>query len=161
MTTEEKAREFAINALKEDLDKLAKAYLEGYNAGKSENKANPINIDGVEFYDMGLPSGTLWSSTILDNKGEAIRATYKEVMDADIPTPEEVKELKSYVKCEYTNSRHIFTNVYGKKFTLGCFWVKRDLEDNVYGSFSNGCLVFNRSFVGDKLSVVLVKRPNK
>ena len=60
----EKAKEYAeekaikgINALVEQ------AYLDGYNDGLKhhENEKLALIKDGVEYVDLGLPSGTLWS----------------------------------------------------------------------------------------------------
>lgn len=63
---------------------VVSSYMKGYeaNSGKSE-----VVIDGVEYIDLGLPSGTLWSKVPV---GEF---NYDDASKMNIPTKEQFKEL--------------------------------------------------------------------
>ena len=63
MTKEELAQQYAEEKAAEMAELLKAAYLKGYEQGELK-VACSISIEGVEYYDLGLPSGTLWSKPI-------------------------------------------------------------------------------------------------
>mgnify|MGYP007070184901 CR=1 FL=1 len=65
MEKEEFAQLFAENASDKVLELLKDAYLKGYEQGIIDAGV-PLNIDGVTYIDMGLPSGTMWSKHSLE-----------------------------------------------------------------------------------------------
>lgn len=58
---EHKAESYAISALEPQIDRIKKAYLAGFEEAKMIYGPSKIDIDGVTFYDLNLPSGTLWA----------------------------------------------------------------------------------------------------
>ena len=60
MTKEEFAQQYAEEKAAEMAELLKAAYLKGYEQGELK-VACSISIEGVEYYDLGLPSGTLGS----------------------------------------------------------------------------------------------------
>ena len=74
---EDKAKEYAEGkALSAMTSAIEQAYIDGYNAGFQDglnHQKPPIEvIDGVEYVDLGLPSGTKWSKTYFYDKGVLI-----------------------------------------------------------------------------------------
>lgn len=74
------------------IDSLKQAYLQGYNQALIDTQIS-INIDGVEYVDMGLPSGTLWSKEPLMSGKDYRRFNYADAFNLPIPTIEQWKEL--------------------------------------------------------------------
>ena len=83
---------------------IENAYLDGYKAACEEmkssisesNQPNSINIDGVRFVDMGLPSGTLWSDGPLKKDSSIFRYEefiFNDAVKYSIPTVEQWDEL--------------------------------------------------------------------
>ncbi len=88
---------------------IEQAYNDGYKAGYEDGLANrepavdetdediQIVEQGVEYVDLGLPSGTLWSSTYYSDDYNAILfLTYNEASKLNIPTEEQFNELLKY-----------------------------------------------------------------
>ena len=98
MTKEEFAEQFAQQKVEELISLMKEAYLEGYNQALF-NTNKSINIDGVEYVDMGLPSGTLWSKQPLFDRGDYKQVDYSEAQDLPIPTKEQWIEL--YKHCVF------------------------------------------------------------
>lgn len=63
MTKEELAQQYAEEKAAEMAELLKAAYLKGYEQGELK-VACSISIEGVKYYDLGLPSGTLWSAPL-------------------------------------------------------------------------------------------------
>lgn len=102
----ERAANYAAEKTNELLNKaIAQAFADGYNTGY-KNCAEDFDIDlyeDVDFVDLGLPSGLLWSSKYRkDEEGNPLFLTYGEASILDIPTQEQVEEL---VNC--CNWQHI------------------------------------------------------
>lgn len=80
------------NAIK---DIVKTAYLDGYQKGLSRSKE--LTVKGVTFYDLGLPSGTLWSqpATIHHNFTYVTYdlKCYSDVADCGLPTIDDLHEL--------------------------------------------------------------------
>ena len=93
----ERAANYAAEKTNEILTKaIAQAYADGYNTGYKEC-AEDYDIDlyeDVDFIDLNLPSGCLWSSKYReDGEGNTLFLTYEEASVLDIPTIEQVEEL--------------------------------------------------------------------
>lgn len=91
---------------------ITKAYIEGYKHGLKE--AREINIDDVRYYDLGLPSGTLWSQPIYV-KHQYSYVTYNlisyyDACDLELPSPQDFEELKQYCMVT-TDARNIAQDV--------------------------------------------------
>ena len=73
---------------------IEKAYMQGYKDAVEEQAKEYIKIveDGVEYLDLGLPSGTLWAL-----KSPRL-VTYKESQRLNIPTKEQIQELTAFVR---------------------------------------------------------------
>lgn len=99
----DKVQEYVEGKVTDALNKVvADAYLAGYNAGYQDgyNKVVKDSVSvGSEFVDLGLPSGTLWSSDyVKDDKANAIYVTQEGSADYEIPTYEQFKELMDECK---------------------------------------------------------------
>mgnify|MGYP003307500916 CR=1 FL=1 len=106
---EKKSSEMIINAIKE-------AYIDGYNVGyKDRDSQLPPNYedDGVEYVDLGLPSGTLWSSDSLRENGEIVYLPYDKAVRYNLPTKEQWEELDEYCRFERTNENLYLFRVIG------------------------------------------------
>lgn len=111
---------------------VSKAYIEGYNQGLK--KAREINIDGIRYYDLGLPSGTLWSAPIRvkhPNNYAYDRDNYCNVSNLELPTVEDFDELRKYcmVSINPANVEQsvVITGPSGERIEIG---TKDYLNDN-------------------------------
>ena len=158
----ERAANYAAEKTNELLTKaIAQAYKDGYNNGYKEC-ADDHDIDlyvDVDFVDLNLPSGLLWSSKYrMGEENKPLYLTYEEASTMDIPTEEQFKELvdncdwthiMGYVNrggydfkqpvgkyCESKNSEHISFDNKGMKY-IGSgyvpygirFWIRDDEDD--------------------------------
>lgn len=103
----DKVQEYVEGKVTDALNKVvADAYLAGYNAGYQDgyNKVVKDSVsEGSEFVDLGLPSGTLWSSDyVKDDNDKAIYVAQENGADYEIPTYEQFKELMD--ECKWTKS---------------------------------------------------------
>ncbi len=74
---------------------ITKAYIDGYKHGLK--KAREVYIDGITYYDLGLPSGTLWSNPVRV-KHQYTYVTYDlisyyDASDLQLPSVKDVDEL--------------------------------------------------------------------
>lgn len=107
----DKAKEYAEGKVTEALNKVvADAYMAGYNAGYQDgyNKVVKASIaEGIEYVDLGLPSGTLWSSDyVKDDNDKAIYVTQENSTDYEIPTNKQFKELMDECKWEQMSEKN-------------------------------------------------------
>ena len=82
---------------------IAQAYADGYRDGyKDREEKNPVDFrDGqTVFVDLGLPSGTLWSSDFERINGKILYQIYKDAVTLSIPTVEQCQELLDYCSWE-------------------------------------------------------------
>lgn len=74
---------------------ILKAFTEGYSQGFE--KRCEMTIDRTSFYDLGLPSRTLWSEPILRQHPYTYvtyeLASYSDVCDLPLPTLDDLQEL--------------------------------------------------------------------
>ena len=102
MNVEEQAMNYAEGKVQEALTEVVKkAFADGYDAGfkdaMAELKVAPnVEENGVTYVDLGLPSGTLWSSDYLrDDKGKLISLKYDQAAPLSLPTEAKLNELLS------------------------------------------------------------------
>ena len=111
MMEKDKVQECVEGKVTDALNKVvADAYLAGYNAGYQDgyNKVVKDSVSvGSEFVDLGLPSGTLWSSDyVKDDNDKAIYVTQENGADYEIPTYEQFKELMDECKWEQKSEKN-------------------------------------------------------
>ena len=167
---------------------IEQAYIDGYNDGLKhlENEKLEAIKEGVEYVDLGLPSGTLWSSSCLNDGKNTRKLPYIEASKLSIPTKEQFEELISNCKCH---------EIYGVKQSIGVcfigntgrrvripfveidelnrgipklyFWVRDDCESNSKDiatiDYANNKtnLKTDKVFMGYNLPVMLVKKKQK
>lgn len=161
MDIKNEAHEYALKAMESALTKIEDAYIAGYEAGKKVG-FKPIEIDenGIEWVDMSLPSGTLWSKA-LRKDGECIEAVYNEVKDYNLPTEEDVAELFKGTKRFVNNGWIKILSRNGIEYWLNdTYWLKGSADENLevpYMSYKGNC---DKTYMGYKKKVILVKHPN-
>lgn len=161
-------------------DMIQKAFTEGYEKGVASQIKN-FNIDGVEYFDPGLPSGTLWSCALqhFDYGWHLVLATYEQVAELNLPTKEQWEELcehciikkkklitPSGYKLGYPTAKNGPSNRY-TTYTLGeeCekgrnkFWLKSTPTSHQADVvvFDVDVNEFSTHFTGFKLPFFLVK----
>jgi hypothetical protein len=98
MNIEEKARVFADGKALAALNQaIEDAYAEGYRDGYKDRE-NEIPVDlqenKTEFVNLGLPSGTLWASTLETEDGySSIYVPFEQARKYQLPTKEQYQEL--------------------------------------------------------------------
>ena len=107
----DKVQEYVEGKVTDALNKVvADAYLAGYNAGYQDgyNKVVKDSVSvGSEFVDLGLPSGTLWSSDyVKDDNGNAIYVPQENSANYEIPTYEQFKELMDECKWDQKTEKN-------------------------------------------------------
>ena len=107
----EELREKANNYVEENVNNVlkeafAKVYADGYRDGYKDHE-DEISIDlqngEIEFVDLGLPSGTKWSSDFKKDENDRDYLPYGKAELLNIPTKEQWEELKEVCKWEYDN----------------------------------------------------------
>ena len=111
MSNIDKAKKYAEGKLTEALRQvIADAYMAGYNAGYQDGYNKVVKesaSEGVEYVDLGLPSGTLWSSDyVKDDKANAIYVTQEGSADYEIPIYEQFKELMDECKWDQKTEKN-------------------------------------------------------
>lgn len=171
---ENKSSQMFINAIKE-------AYIDGYCAGYKDRELN-FEKEKVGYIDLGLPSGTLWSSDYLKENDEIKYLSHDEAVKYDIPSIEQWKELR--LNCEVLVKGEICILVgpngnYIEFTSAGCYiadvfrhenllWSDGKTDENiascvgwrfVYSNYhpTECCIEFKTVFKGKKLPVRLVK----
>lgn len=164
MTKEEKAQAYADSIQFSVQDAVREAYLKGYEEGvRSVNPDRSETIDGVEYVDLRLPSGTLWAFA-----NEVV--VFGDAIELNIPTETQWEELKSFCKFEFSDNYVYVTGLNGKSFYISnrlvanttdekvLFWVEQNRAVTKYKYAAcpktlskSGC------FSGECLPLVLVK----
>lgn len=177
MTKDELTEQITNDVISKIQPLIKEAFLKGYELGELRS-ALTVKVDGVEYVDLGLPSGTLWSKTpfhgIISNYS---KFCYDDAQKLNIPTEEQCKELLANKKtvingaCIETvgaNGKRITAYAYGSYLGEGCeemskFWIKGipDGSHNapVLTAYQNNLGVYSISkhFTGYRLPVFLVK----
>ena len=94
----ERAANYAAEKANELLAKaIAQAYADGYRDG-FRDRAEGIVSPNMEFVDLGLPSGTKWSTKLLGEGDFADYYGYADAASYGLPTIEQVEELANYCR---------------------------------------------------------------
>lgn len=167
---------------------IEKAYIDGYNDGLKhlENEKLEAMKEGVEYVDLGLHSGTLWSSRYVnDSYLSQNRMPYKEALELNIPTKEQFEELCSECFASYILKKDFhgieLLGKNGKSIVIQSvkiseidtsqetnifrFWLKDvDGADQAYSAWADGITNNNKVmssckplFIGLHLPIMLVK----
>ena len=91
----EKTNELFANA-------IAQAYVDGYRDGVKDRDKGIVS-PSIEFIDLGLPSGTKWSSKLMGEDDFADYLSYADAASYELPTIEQVEELVNY--CRWQGDR--------------------------------------------------------
>lgn len=164
--------EYKIKAL------LTEAYDQGYKDAKEE-MVRKVCIDGLVYYDLGLPSGTLWSKPVTrKNRGYDIEMfTYENAMKLNIPSIEQFEELLKHCNVydlsivgpngtmagyDKAGSARYWIYKKGEKVEEGrnMFWLRSEPNTNHKAKtmvFDNNILEIGEHFIGYRLPVMLVK----
>ena len=105
----EELREKANSYVEENINNVlkeafAKVYADGYRDGYKDHE-DEISIDlqdgEIEFVDLGLPSGTMWSSDYKMGDDNLDYFPYEKAELLNIPTQEQWEELKDNCEWEF------------------------------------------------------------
>ena len=101
----EKSDKYAVGKANTAIDKaIAQAYADGYRDGyKDREDEIPVNLrdNKTEFVDLGLPSGTLWSTDYEKGQDKNLFLPYCETERLSIPTKDQWEELINVCKWDY------------------------------------------------------------
>lgn len=114
-----KAKEYADGKVVEALNQVvADAYQAGYNAGYQDGINKVVKdsaLEKTEYVDLGLPSGTLWASSYVeDEKGNAVYLTQEESKAYNLPTLEQWDELRR--RCKWNENSEKNWTEYGNYY---------------------------------------------
>ena len=177
MNITEKAKAYAEgNSLSAITKVIQEAYAVGYKDGYNDGLSSRDNLssndieDGVEYADLGLPSGTKWATDFLmDEKGKVKTLLYEEARNLNLPTPEQFREFVEYTRISNStkNLGEVFTVITGangnrikwiqlNQYGKYSFWLKNLNEvgserDAVKNSKIEKC------FIGHRLPIILVR----
>ena len=88
MSNIDNAKLYAEGKVAEALKQVvADAYMAGYDAGYQDGVdkvAKDSALEGVEYVDLGLPSGTLWASDYVKDGDEVLFLPYPEALKYNI-----------------------------------------------------------------------------
>lgn len=179
----DRAEKYASGKTSAMIDKaIAQAYADGYRDGyKDHENEIPVDVrDGnTEYVDLGLPSGTLWSSDYEKSGDDTVYIALTDATKYNLPTREQCIELYKYcrlkdvgnqVYCIGPNGKSILFSPTGYKEIgsevtlpnpLSYFWIHYE-----EGNTDNAAVLgYNRGiwrdtrevFSGYKLPIRLVK----
>ena len=99
------AAAYAANKTNEVITKaIAQAFADGYQIGYKDGKESiqvDIQNDGVEYVDLGLPSGTLWAKDDVKKDQKVLLLPYCEAEQYQLPTEEQWVELANVCRFLY------------------------------------------------------------
>lgn len=177
--TKDELTEQIINDVISKIQPLVKeAFLKGYELGELQT-ALTVKVDGVEYVDLGLPSGTLWSKTPFKGNysNSYARFCYDDAQKLNIPTKEQCEELLankknitsgSRVETVGANGQRLITYVSESYLGENCkspnkFWIKGEPDSShnapVLTAYADndGLYKVSSHFTGYRLPVFLVK----
>lgn len=179
MTKEELAQQYAEEKAAEMAEVLKAAYLKGYEQGELK-VACSISIEGIKYYDLGLPSGTLWSKPLpyASNNSEYKKFSHNDASRFDgLPTEAQWEEL---MKCRiyddyiigYSGMRIPISTIREGGFGIddrgenvpkgnNLFWLKSEMDEKgeaKAGRFNADGLSIVSHFAGYKLPIMLTKK---
>lgn len=104
----------------------AEGFADGYKEAKIRLEANKTEFSDleVEYVDLGLPSGTLWSKGYARQNASLLSLPYMNAERLNIPTEQQFKEL--FLNCHISMSSNVnksirFTGITGKYIEILCF----------------------------------------
>ena len=179
MTKEEFAQQYAEEKAAEMAKLLKAAYLKGYEQGELK-VACSISIEGIKYYDLGLPSGTLWSKPLpyASNNSEYKKFSHNDASRFDgLPTEAQWEEL---MKCRiyddyiigYSGMKIPISTIREGGFGIddrgenvpkgnNLFWLKSEMDEKgeaKAGRFNADGLSIVSHFAGYKLPIMLTKK---
>lgn len=178
MTKEELAQQYAEEKAAEMAEVLKAAYLKGYEQGELK-VACSISIEGIKYYDLGLPSGTLWSKPLpYASNSEYKKFSHNDASRFDgLPTEAQWEEL---MKCRiyddyiigYSGMRIPISTIREGGFGIddrgenvpkgnNLFWLKSEMDEKgeaKAGRFNADGLSIVSHFAGYKLPIMLTKK---
>jgi hypothetical protein len=183
MDIKERSKEYAKDkALDAMTAAIEQAYEDGYNDGLKhyENERLESFVDGIEYKDLWLTSGTRWATGYVMDNGLIGLFPYMEASKFSLPTKVDFEELCKECAIDfynYTNKKCIrFTGKNGEKIELPCvkvddnvydsisFWLRNPGEntEKEYARVNSSRKVLDvRTFMGYKLPVLLVRKVQK
>ena len=168
---------------------IEKAYADGFADGYREAGIRLKAIEtfslesDVEYVDLGLPSGTLWSSANVKVAASFVTLPYIKAEKLNIPTEQQFLELCTNCRiedCHKSGNYFKFTGTNGEHITIICtkndgsplergyepsisFWLKDDDENTTSKNHAwiserrEGLIpVITKLFMGKELPVMLV-----
>lgn len=185
MDINERSKEYAAGkALSAINAAIEQAYIDGYNDGLKHLELERLEAikEGVEYVDLGLPSGTLWSSICVSDGLNTRLFPYIEASKLSIPTKEQFEELITNCKRHNIFAGNKFIGVFligktGKRITLPFvniqeisrlkndlyFWLKDDSESDEKDSAAEyhdtkvESFKTKKVYMGYELPIMLVK----
>lgn len=149
MNANEKANVYLENKSNELFAKIIKeVYSDGYEAGYGDRE-KLLDKTNIDYIDLELPSGTLWSADYLKINGEIVYLPYEEAIKYNLPTEEQWDELRKYCTITFTQYGAIWyiNRNKTKKITISssefynnqspindkklCFWLCGLLDDKL------------------------------
>ena len=140
MSNIDNAKLYAEGKVAEALKQVvADAYMAGYDAGYQDGVdkvAKDSALEGVEYVDLGLPSGTLWASDYVKDGDEVLFLPYPKALKYNIPTEEQVDELQEFCeisrKSDGSNTAYIVLGPNGNAITFKGYGYMhlKDFEDS-------------------------------
>ena len=126
MNINERSKEYAEGKALSALNAaIEQAYRDGYNDGLKHLELERLEAikEGVEYVDLNLKSGTLWSSRyVKDEIGNIRRIPFMEASQLSIPTEEDYRELFKECKISFVsqNNYHgvVFTGINGESIFI-------------------------------------------
>ena len=106
---------------------VAQAFADGYRQGyKDREDELPVELreNKTEYVDLGLPSGTLWSSTFEKNGNDLLFIPLKDALNNCIPTIDQCLELFNCCRFQSNNGNIFCIGPNGKTITFPSTWYK-------------------------------------
>lgn len=180
------AANYAAGKTNEVMDKaIAQAYADGYRNGyKDREEEIPVDLrdNKTEYVDLGLPSGTLWSTDYEEEGGKTKYLRFSDSHNCSIPTKEQWEELCKICKWEriWIDNKFCRTDCIGPKGKISfypkgiitnelindpdlCyFWLNDSTESlekptSFIGYYNGVALNTTSKYLGYKLPIRLVK----
>lgn len=185
MDIKEKAKAYAEGKAQDAIttaieEAYAAGYKDGYNEGlSSRDNLSPNEIvEGVEYVDLGLPSGTKWANDFLrDENGKIKLFRYDEARNYNLPNPLQYREFinntrwslydnnqgKKIIKILGANGKQmqwekLYANIAefsASKFSY-IFWIKDMAENGSERNAAKDSKIID-VFTGYKLPIIIVR----
>lgn len=133
METENKAREYALKVLEDEIQRIEDAYRKGFDDASYYIAKPNVDIDGVSYEDMGFKSKTYWTPKMLSVGRYFKRLPYGEALKYGLPTREQFEEM--FERCikedDWTYLAPTGKSIRWWDYDNPCrVWVKSDVVDD-------------------------------